>query len=406
MLDAIRVHGVDNISMLAERADLRIETARYQIWHELPSRGIGIDVELDFGLMGLETWEARINLPENVKKARTILEYLKGECGAIYGTEVLPAGRILAIVPIPVYGEHRLKRILDWLVSMNQVEAYELRKMNWFQSVSLNLDCYDLSEGTWNIDWDLIQRRMMTTLASKKNLPLPGSQSACTYSTIDSKDLSLIHGLQVRLPSAISKLAESAGLDQFNARYHYNKHVKRYVKGYCIRAKQTRRQSLSVPFLFSYSSSATRTKDGEEEVSDFPRIRACALSLPFTTAEWKTEANNTYAWLVACPPEYIADTFRYVSKNTRPSSPQRGELRYDMLDATSEFKQPLPAQMFDQAKNRWRFEPKISLGLFHAGFDEVSSRCEYKRAGHCTYDGARRVLPHPCKLSMCAFARR
>src|SRR5579875_575855 len=387
LLDAIKIHGVENVSLLASLAGLGTETTRYQVWHELPSRGIKSDVEFNFKLMGLERWILRVDFPNHVD-AKTIVDFLRQEAGATYGAQVLPGRCIMALMLIPTYEEYHLRRILDWLVSMSYIEAYELERMNWFRSISLNLDYYDIREGAWDIDWNSVEK----TLLTKKKLALPESQSTRTPPVLDAKDIHLIQRLQMKLPSSISKLAVSAELNQFNARYHYNNHVKRYVEGYCVRAKQNHRRQRNpdATFLFSYML---------EGLCDLAEVRACALALPFTTTEWKTD--NTYFWLVSCPPEYIAATFRYVSKHT---CGLKGKFDYEMFDEASEFNQPIPGHMFDEMRNKWRFEPRISLNLFHTSFDSLRSHCEYYRSAHCAYERDGEI--HSCRLSVCAFAKR
>ncbi len=134
-------------------------------------------------------------------------------------------------------------------------------------------------------------------------------------------------------------------------------------------------------------------------MTDFVKVRACTLSLPFTTAEWRTD--NAYSWSILCPAKYITDTFGYISKHT---SGLKGELTYDMLDHAAEFKQIISDQMFDETQNRWRFEPRISLGLLRTSFDTVRLHCEYYRSGNCTYESNGQT--HPCKVSTCAFTKK
>ncbi len=66
LLDAISAYGVENVSALVKRAGLSVETTRYQVWHELPSRGLTYDVELNFELMGPERWKLNANIPKHV----------------------------------------------------------------------------------------------------------------------------------------------------------------------------------------------------------------------------------------------------------------------------------------------------------------------------------------------------
>lgn len=385
LLEAIRLHGLDNISLLAKCAGLHVETTRYMVWHELPSHGIMTEIELNFERMGLERWLLHLSFAGHVE-AKTLFDFLKNEASAIYGSRLLPSGGILGLVLIPAYERHRLQRILDWLKLMNYIEDYDLRRLVWFRPNSLNPDYYDIREGAWRIDWDLIER----VLSSKKKSPLPRMQNVSNTSGIDRQDFLLMRLLQIKLPSAFSKLAKSAGLDQFNARYHYNNHVKHYINGYHLSTVKHDRGGIS--FLFSYA---------HQEMSDLLEVRALVLSLPFTTAEWQTE-DKRYGWSVTCPQEYINSTFRYISKHT---SILKGKLKYEMLDDASEFKQTIPNEMFSEAWNRWTFEPKISLSLFHANFDMVRSCCEYYESGHCSYfeDSSK---GHQCKLVTCAFARK
>lgn len=378
LIDAIRLHGVGNTSLLSKFTGMPVETVRYGVWHELAGHGIFSDIELDFELMGLQRWVLNLTFSNHVEK-KTIFGFLRTGIGAIFGSSVLPTKSVFSQLLIPPYEEHCLQRILDWLATMKYIETYELQRVKWLRPTSLNLDYYDVRSGSWDIEWEAVEK----TLASKKKLDTPAAQYARTRSSVDAKDILLIQRLQAKLLPSISKLAKSIGIDAFNARYHYNHHVTGFIKGYVVRSKQDNDSS----FIFSYKP---------VETSDLMEARACALSLPFTTIEWQTE--DKYEWLISSPPNQVSSTFRYVSKHF---SVLKGELKFEMLDNATEFRQSIPDHMFDETRNRWIFEPKISLDLFNTSFDALKSHCEYYKSEYCTYERGSSV--HPCQLSVCPF---
>ena len=166
---------------------------------------------------------------------------------------------------------------------------------------------------------------------------------------VDHKDLLILRAFQRRVPRSISKLEHIIRSDQHSLRYHYNKHVKSLIRRYYLKVvpQESDYQNL---FLFVYEPQSER---------ELAQARRIALSLPFTTVEWKT--NREYAWLALWPGEYVNAAFGYLDqKITRLP----GQLKHFLIDSKTELTQMLPCELFDDAAGIWKYEPKISLGGF------------------------------------------
>ena len=102
LLDAIRTDGLDNVSLLSEKAGIPTETARYMIWHELPGHFISFDVGIDFENLGLRRWMIEF-IPSTRKRIHNGI--LGGGAGVVYAARVIPVNSYIAFLAIPL-GDH------------------------------------------------------------------------------------------------------------------------------------------------------------------------------------------------------------------------------------------------------------------------------------------------------------
>lgn len=347
LVQAISRFGLDNVTILADYSDIPIETARYMIWHELPQHCISVGVDIDFNRIGLTQWMVKIDADRKLDKD-VIASFFHDEIGLTSLLSVMLTNSLAMLLAIPENQHYKLERILEYLETSKVIQKYSMDKIEWIRHVSFDPSHYDLQKRKWTFDWKNIE--LESRIKQIDNSPIQAAPTVNgSNSPVDHKDLLILRAFQRRVPRSISKLEHIIGSDQHSLRYHYNKHVKSLIRGYYLKVvpQESDYQNL---FLFVYESQSER---------DLAQARRIALSLPFTTVEWKT--NREYAWLALWPGEYVNAAFGYLDqKITRLP----GQLKHFLIDSKTELTQMLPCELFDDEAGMWKYEPKISLGGF------------------------------------------
>jgi DNA-binding Lrp family transcriptional regulator len=348
ILKAVERLGLDNISALSEETGIPIETLRYMIWKELPKHGIDIGVSLDLARIGLQSYFLRVH-PEQKGFADAIESLLKSSKGIMKLNRIMPTNSFTGFACVPFGQERLLSSTLERLVESNIVKQFTLEQVEWTRNVSLNLDFYDFETKGWNIDWSLITNttHVSPVMSGRK----PRNPDPSLLPRVDYKDLMILSEFQKKIPRTISELSKRTGVDAFNLRYHYNHHARCAIRSFYSRMlAQTLKQGYS-SFDFIYTISGQHS---------FAEARNIALSLPFTTSEWKSA--KEYGWSVSCPGEYSNEAQRFV---TGKFAKIQGSLSLLLTDSTSRFISTLPYEFFDETNERWKSEPLSQKSVVH-----------------------------------------
>lgn len=387
LLDAIRTNGLDNVSLLSEKAGIPIETARYMIWHELPGHFVSLDVDIDFESLGLRRWMIEFTPSESSSTGRRIHNgILGGGAGVVYAARVVPVNSYVAFLAIPLGDHYKLWMELEHLSKAGLIHNYSLKEIRLMRSISLNPSFYSFRESQWSFSWEDVDKYEQE-IKQVVGDHLSFSEESKILQ-VDYKDILILREFERRIPKSISGLAKSLHQDPFNIRYHYNQHARYAIRNYRIKVIPKKPQSRCT-FVFLF---------GQEGGDDLARARSTALSLPFTDSEWMME--KEYGWSVSCPGEYANELFQHVS---RKFTRIKGNLRFLMLDSASEFRATIPWQFFDSEAGKWNYAPSISAIGPYAGFQELKNMCKYEVEGRCFQSQSN---PKACAISSCPFVTR
>ncbi|MHB8566082.1 MAG: hypothetical protein ACYC7D_10630 [Nitrososphaerales archaeon] len=349
LVEAISQLGLDNVTSLADYAGIPTETARYMIWRELPRHFVSVGVDVNFEAIGLKQWMIRISLGRNLEKD-ALAGFFHDEIGLTTLISPMISNSITLLVAVPHNQHFKLERILQYLVTSEIIKEYSMKEIEWSRHVSFDPSHYDFQARSWAFDWKNIELESMIKKTAESENPLKGVPQDESTNKIDQRDLLILRALQRKVPRAISKLTNIIGSDQHSLRYHYNRHVKYLIRGYYLKIlphESIDRQNL---FFFVYKP---------RNVQDFVEARRIALSLPFTTTEWRTDSE--YAWLAQWPGEFANSAFKYLDKKFARLA---GSLEHFLIDSETELTQLIPCELFDNETRSWKYEPKKKLGIF------------------------------------------
>jgi hypothetical protein len=350
LCSAIEKYGLDNISTLSRYARIPVETARYMVWYELPKRYLFPCVDIDYRRIGL----GRLTLlleASNKHDMPTIEDYLKKNAGLVFGARVVPNMSYFAILAIPLGEQHKLKLELTQLTESKIIESYAMSEIQWMKYVSFNPKFYDLKQRRWLLEWQDLALNLRLHRESPLDAYSPEGkrgQREEKRAAVDLKDLLILKEFQRRVPRSLSKLAHELDLDSHNIRYHYMKHARWAIRGYFLRMAPKESTEYQSSLVFCYEHAC--------EEFCLPRARTIAISLPFTTSEWRSKEG--YYWTVSCPGECTNTLLRFVSEKF---SELPGKLKFFILDSKTEYNDVLPYHLFDGKNNKWKYDPKIHI---------------------------------------------
>jgi hypothetical protein len=338
LLDGIRRHGIDNISVLSKHTGIPVETARYMIWEELPRYFIVPRISINLLSLGLNRFRLEIQ-PSKRGTADALEQWLKRGTGLMVCSRTVPDDSVFCILGIPIGKEGELETQLNRMKEEGVIQNYSLQKIEWIRHLSFNARFYDFKKRDWSFDWNDLNRF--------KESPITPRVRTRNNFTMDYKDLQILRGLRERVPRTLSQLSKTLKLGQHNLRYHYRNHASKAIQGTYLQMISKHSNSI-IPLKFVFQPVGERS---------LYNARETAISIPFTTSVWKTETE--YGWFVNCPGEHLNGLLHFLNERFVRIP---GKLRVLLSDAKREVDGSIPTELYNEKTESWVYEPKLLVG--------------------------------------------
>lgn len=336
IIEAIKEVGPRNISEIARRTGLPVETVRYKVRNQLGRLGIKIRVNVNYGKLGLRRYWLNLYFTQKGKKiASRMLHALSGEGFLTYYARLLPGDYHVAIISLPPRLEKEYREFLDALVYSGILSDYNVWPLAWIRSPSMRSEHFDFVNRKWVVDWEELKRRK----PSMEPIPLEDPNENVK---IDEIDLLILKELQKDAFQQLTEIARKIKCNPKTVRYHFLEHIqkRKLINRYIIRwTSKDKKEAIWVYFTLIGPS-----------YDDLITAERCFMSLPFTSLDTTSINRDLYIAGVGVPIEYYFDTIKFVVDALTLDS---AGADIGIVDIQNQESFTLPVQAFNAEEGRW-----------------------------------------------------
>lgn len=340
VVEALKAVGPENCSLISRMTGVPIETVRYKIKRQLPSKGFRFHVGVDYDRLDLTRYWLTLDFTSAYRDmAVQILDALAEVGYLIFYARLTPRGTFVAIVALPSEARRKYSGFLDHLTELGILTTYTMEELAWAQYLSLNPKNYDFSSQTWTVDWPSLQRTPVSFGATEQ----PSEPSK-----IDKLDLHILKELQLDSTQTFAAIAKKLNINPKTIRYHYSRHIvgQRLISRYLVRwmgdIESTKRHSLLNLKMWFRNLTSTELKTA----------RATILRLPFTWSEMLATDGKLYVAEVHVPLQLYPDTLEFLRKSMADFS---SKMDYGVTDYSASSVHTIPYKMYED-ETGWRFD--------------------------------------------------
>ena len=358
LTDAINRVGIQNVSLLSRMTRMPKETIRYEVKKRFPKLGLSVALQMGYDRLGLERTFAVLEFTSDVLDyAPELLHRLASVAFLTYRSSEIFGTRQIAIFGVPFGLRKKFGSFLNRLVDEGILRRFRLEKLEWARHYDLRSEYYDISRGSWSIDWDRVK-------ALKERPPAPPlTMEASGRTDVDLMDILLVKELELESWRNISDIAKKLGLNDRTARWHYTKHVSPMISSFFVRWLPA--TAIGVTNLMGLTFEFTRLS-----TSQLAKVRQLFANFPFSWYEGGREDGYHIA-MSAMPAEHVVQSMHFLKAK---SEGVISESKVYGLDLSQSSAYTIPYENFDE-KVRWFFDEKKALRSI------LSARAQVKKLG-------------------------
>jgi len=362
VIRAIIEIGPRNISEIARRTGLPVETVRYKVKHQLPRMGFSIRAIVNSSKLGLARYWVNLRFSKEYEKlAEQLLDVLSGKGYLTYYSRVLPYGNYYVMLMLPPEMEREYKLFLDLLVDSGVLTTYKMFKLKFFRHFSMRPEYFDFRERKWEFDWKSVETEVSE---GDPNRIMKIVEEDSERVPFDKIDLLIIKSLQQDATRKISEIAEDLGIHPKTVRYHMLQHVMKrgMVDKYGVFWASGDDREVIWTFFSLVSPVYEDLRMAEEAFT----------ILPFTIFDAISQQGEIYVAAAAIAAACYVDTLRFINRKTSISDPS-ALTELSIIDVRATKSYTIPVSAYSEDEGRWvldlnEIESRVRVTLGEASF--------------------------------------
>ena len=357
-----------NISEIARRLGQFKESVRYRYKEKLLNKGFSVRVAVDQVKLGLRRVVVLVDFTDAYQPVAQKMLTALSERGYLVSFEkTLPDGKYLVHASVPEECVEDYREFFGELQQKGYFRSFEFYTFHYFRNPPMKTELYDFDAGRWDFDWS-------TEAKFDKEAAL---HSPSTKEKFDMVDLLTLKELQKDANKSLAEMAGTLNINYKTLTWHFRNHVedRHLIQGYVMnwigtkyeykldKANNRKHTYLYVALLFPNLDRAKRME-----------VMSKLNILPFI---WCECVGDSYEAELVFPIATLTEGLQYLSEVISDS---KSPARYFMIDQTNSLAFSLIPELYDDSKQRWKFEKEEMESRVEALLLEAGQKSSNERA--------------------------